>query len=173
MQKEMTDLANVVGDFMEYWGFKRIHGRIWAVLFLSGKPRDAGYLVKSLGVSKALISIAMKDLLKYEVILKAGLSAEGTQLFEANPNVREVIFHVLRTRERHLLGQIRSSFSRAEPTMARDPDVSPVRAKALGEMIRVANIFLDRLLSLEAFDPKLLDLLEFIPALSGSERKPV
>lgn len=171
MDKSILDLSNHVGDFMEYWGFKKIHGRIWTILFLNKAPRDAGYLVRTLGVSKALISIAMKDLLRYDVILKAGNSAEGTQLYEANPNVREVIFHVVRSRERHILGQIRSTCNRAEPAMQREADLSPARVVALAEMIRMANTCLDRLLSLQGFDPKLFDLMEFLP-VGGSATAP-
>ena len=45
---ELDELAEFVGEFIQYWGFKRIHGKIWAHLFLSEVPLDATTLVSSL-----------------------------------------------------------------------------------------------------------------------------
>lgn len=103
---EMTYLSDLVGDFMEYWGFKKIHGRIWTFVYLSEKPVDAGGLIKNLGVSKALISLAMKELLDYQVLFEAGLSPEGTRLYVANPDLQKVITNVLRQREKIMMGKV-------------------------------------------------------------------
>lgn len=54
---ELEDLANEVGDFICYWGFKKIHGRLWTHIYLARVPLDAGQLMQRLKVSKALISL--------------------------------------------------------------------------------------------------------------------
>ena len=108
---ELDYLADLVGEFIEYWGFKRIHGRIWLHLYLNESPLDASALMEKLSVSKALISISIKSLLEYEVIQEEGLSSDGTRLYSANPNLQDVITHVLRQREKVMMGKIQAAFT--------------------------------------------------------------
>jgi DNA-binding transcriptional regulator GbsR (MarR family) len=107
---EVEYLGELVGEFIEYWGFKKIHGRIWLNLYLSEVPLDASALMAKLSVSKALISISIKDLLEYRVIEEKGLGTEGTRLYAANPDLHSVISHVLRQREKILMGKIQAAF---------------------------------------------------------------
>jgi HTH-type transcriptional regulator, glycine betaine synthesis regulator len=108
---ELEYLADLVGEFIQYWGFKKIHGKIWLNIYLSDVPLDAAALIDKLRVSKALISISIKDLLDYEVIIEQGLSAEGTRVYCANPDLHTVISRVLRQREKVLMGKIQAAFS--------------------------------------------------------------
>ena len=32
-------LSGEIGNFIEYWGFKKIHGKVWALVFLAGKKQ--------------------------------------------------------------------------------------------------------------------------------------
>ena len=84
---ELEDLAHQIGEFMEYWGFKKVHGQIWCHLFLSSTPLDASELMSRLGISKALVSISLKELLKYEVIRESGKSDRGTRCYQATEDV--------------------------------------------------------------------------------------
>ncbi len=108
---EMKYLSELVGEFMEYWGFKKIHGRIWTFVYLSERPIDARALIKNLGVSKGLISLAMKELLDYNVLIESGMSPEGTRLYTANPDLQKVITNVLRQRERVMMGKVVAAFN--------------------------------------------------------------
>lgn len=103
---EMEDVASQIGEFIEYWGFKNVHGRIWTHLFLAETPLDASDIVERLCISKALVSMSISDLLEYEVIQFAGKSERSTVLYKANPNVTSVIVNVLRKRERRMLSRI-------------------------------------------------------------------
>src|SRR4051812_41709734 len=47
-------VCDAVGAFIEYWGFKAIHGRIWALLALRNGPLAQAEIAKTLGVSRAL-----------------------------------------------------------------------------------------------------------------------
>src|ERR1700730_8342606 len=93
---ELEELAGEVGDFICYWGFKKIHGRLWTHIYLATLPVDAGQLMQRLKVSKALISLYLHDLLKYDVIIESGKSTRSTQTYVANPEVLDVILNVLR-----------------------------------------------------------------------------
>lgn len=106
---ELEELASEVGEFICYWGFKKIHGRIWTHIYLAEQALDAGQLMQRLKVSKALISLSLNDLLKYDVILEAGKSSRGTQTYLPNPDVLDVILNVLRRRERKMLTKAETS----------------------------------------------------------------
>lgn len=108
---ELEYLAGLVGDFIEYWGFKKVHGQIWLHLYLSESPLDAADLMRKLSISKALVSISVNSLLAYNVIQEEGLSANGTRLYSANPDLQSVITCVLRQREKVMMGKIQAAFN--------------------------------------------------------------
>ena len=155
---ELEDLASEVGDFICYWGFKKIHGRLWTHVYLSDHPLDAGQLMQRLRVSKALISLSLNDLLRYEVLVEAGKSNRGTQLYAANSDLLEVIMSTLRRRERKMIaraetGQRMLASLGVERLGRARLDVE--RIAALGKIIDQAQnalISLLELTSLDAFD---------------------
>ena len=106
---ELFRLEKIVGQFMEYWGFKNIHGRIWAHLYTSQVALDSIELMARLGVSKGLMSIAIRDLLEYEVIKSDHTGRHGTTYYLANPDLLGVITNVLRTREKEMLTQAKAA----------------------------------------------------------------
>ncbi|MCC7440026.1 MAG: hypothetical protein IT285_00245 [Bdellovibrionales bacterium] len=132
---EVEEFADLVGDFMEYWGFKHVHGRIWAHLYLSPEPLSAVMLSRKLGVSKALVSLAMADLARFDVIQEAGRGAKRTVLLKANPNLQAVIQNVLRAREMLLLERAWLSYEKLAAAPGAAP---PERLRDLGELIENA-----------------------------------
>lgn len=152
---ELDDLANEVGDFICYWGFKKIHGRIWTHIYLSDHALDAGQMMQRLKVSKALISLSLNDLLKFDVIREAGKSARGTQTYTTNPDVLDVILNVLRRRERKMLSQAETSHrllaSLNEESLKR-ARIQSERLEAMGRMIGQAQNGLSSLLELATLD---------------------
>lgn len=157
MPPELEDLANEVGDFICYWGFKKIHGRLWTHIYLSNEPLDAGQLMQRLRVSKALISLSLNDLLRYDVIVEAGKSSRGTQTYLPNPDVLEVILNVLRRRERKMLAKAETShrmLSSIGPDRMTAGCVHVERLEALGRMINQAQNAMSSLLELATVDLK-------------------
>lgn len=141
--QEMKNLALKVGQFMQYWGFKRIHGAIWAHVFLSKEPVDATQLVKSLGVSKALVSLAIKDLVEYDVIRRSGRGDGRKILLETNPDVLTVITNVLKKREQLLISETldaceKLKLAQQDGRVAVDPD----RLAEMDELIKTAQLAL-------------------------------
>jgi DNA-binding transcriptional regulator GbsR (MarR family) len=104
--KEIKALADNVGDFVVHCGFKRVHGRICTHLVLSAEPLDAAELMKRLGISKALASMSLSEMIRYEVILAAGKSPRGTQVYRANPRIFSIIGKVIQMREHMMVTQI-------------------------------------------------------------------
>lgn len=146
---ELEDVVSQVGGFIEYWGFKNVHGRIWAHLFLAGRPLDSNELIERLHISKALVSMSIADLAEYDVIRTAGKSERGTITYEYNPDITSVIANVLRKRERRLLARL-STATRLLAEMPREMDgrckVLHDRAEHLDQMVKTAETALDDML---------------------------
>lgn len=109
---ELKELETLVGEFIQYWGFKKIHGRIWAHLYTSTTPLDSQTLISRLKVSKGLISLAMRDLIEYEVIQPVSTGKHGVTYYEANPDLMFVITNVLRKREAVMISAVSSCVER-------------------------------------------------------------
>jgi DNA-binding transcriptional regulator GbsR (MarR family) len=143
---ELDELAERVGEFIQYWGFKKIHGKIWAHLYLSAVPLDATTLVKRLRVSKALVSFSIHDLLEYNVIREVARGRGRTVLFEANPDLTGIILNVLRLRERKMMTQVMTAadlLGRATPEMMGEMKVSAAKLADMREMVGSAQSVLD------------------------------
>ena len=159
----LHSLSEQIGDFIQYWGFKKVHGIIWTHLYLSSTPLSAQELIKKLGVSKALISLSIKDLLHYRLILQTDESIDKKNKFYiANPDVFTVIRNVLETRETRMLERIQEGFNRFQenlPGQSCEVPLDLTRVESLGRMITGANDALKSLLTLAAIDPGFLSEL--------------
>jgi DNA-binding transcriptional regulator GbsR (MarR family) len=152
---EMEDLAEQIGEFIHYWGFKRVHGRIWTHLYLAKKPLDAADLVRQMKISKALVSISLRELLEYEVIEEVGKSPKGTHLYRTNPDILKVILSVLRQREKRIIARIQAAQNSLERTPAADREangMSDDSLKMLGELISKASIGLESFIAFKSVD---------------------
>jgi DNA-binding transcriptional regulator GbsR (MarR family) len=106
LPESYRELLESVGQFIEYWGFKEIHGQVWACIFMAESPVDANHIIEHLKLSKAAVSLAIKDLMEYRVILELEKTQPSTRKFVSNPDLAEVITNVLRFREKKMLSVI-------------------------------------------------------------------
>lgn len=134
----LLKMADNIGSFIEYWGFKKVHGKIWTLVFLSPTPVDANYLKDTLGISKALTSMSIKDLLHFNVIMEVQKERPGTQKYVINPNITQVILDIIKNRELKMLGDLKNQQKKLKSHDA----VCPQRAAELSEMIDSAHAIL-------------------------------
>lgn len=152
---EMQDLAEQVGEFIHYWGFKRVHGRIWTHLYIAQKPLDAADLVRQMKISKALVSISLRELLEFEVIEEVGKSSRGTHLYRTNPDILKVILSVLRQREKRILSRIHSAQESLEKTSKEDRaahGMSDQNIAQLGQLVQKAAVGLESFIAFRSVD---------------------
>lgn len=172
---ELEDFAAQIGTFMEYWGFKRVHGQIWVHLFLSNSPLDAAELMSRLGISKALVSISLKELQDFGVISEVGKSSKGTRVYKAIDDISKPILDTIRRRERRLLARVLSSYSllsRLDDEEYRSLDISRNKLDFLGQFINLVDQGLEQLVKRRW--QKLSDLFRvtsrFFPSFSQAHR---
>lgn len=101
----LVEFCEACGDFIAYWGFKSIHGRVWAYLALSGGPLPQRHIAERLGVSRASVNLAIAELASY------GLVKPTSELhhapYVANLDVWPVIVEVLQRREWPMIDRAR------------------------------------------------------------------
>ncbi len=139
---KIADLADLVGDFIRYWGFRKIHGEIWTVVYLSEKALSGADIVQLLNVSKALVSPALKELEVEGLILETESENSKTKRYVAEEDVSKVIRQVLNRREKPMLAKIKASFDQLEKDPKKEISVNLDRQKKMGGMIERAQLML-------------------------------
>jgi DNA-binding transcriptional regulator GbsR (MarR family) len=158
---QLDRLAEQIGNFIEYWGFKKIHGQIWTHIYLSPKPLSALELIDRLNVSKAFVSLAMKDLISYRLIFQTEASLKHkNKFFTANHDVFEAIKQVLETREMHLMNLIQSEHKMMQNIQKQNQGdlVDEKKLKTLGKMINGADKALNGILTLSSIHTQFLKI---------------
>ena len=93
-------VSDAIGRLIEFWGFKRNMGRIWAVLYLSDRPLSAQELQDRLQLSAGAVSMTLKSLGQWRVVRRVWVQGERRDYFEAEGNFWRMISRVFEERER-------------------------------------------------------------------------
>jgi DNA-binding transcriptional regulator GbsR (MarR family) len=150
-KQELESLRGVsqgVGNFIRYWGFRRIHGEAWAMLYLAKKPLSGAELVELLGVSKALVSPALKELGREGLIFEVESENAKVKRYAAAEDVGEVIRQVIKRREAKMIKETQKAFLKVRQQSSEDLKdfLNPDRANALGRMLEAAQLGIDFIL---------------------------
>ena len=162
---QLNALATEIGSFIEYWGFKRIHGMIWTHLYLSSQPLSALELIQKLKVSKALVSISIKDLVKYNLIIQTEESEnKKNKFYYTNPDIFGAIRNVLENREMKMMERIRSEFKALKEIKKSRPDshqetINSEKLEVMEEMINGANSVLKGMVSVGDIDSGMIQMM--------------
>jgi DNA-binding transcriptional regulator GbsR (MarR family) len=151
-------VAEAVGRLMEFWGFKRNMGRVWAVLYLSDRPLAARHLKEGLGASVGTVSMTLTELQRWGVVRQVWQKGSRSRLYEAETDLWKMITRVLRERERSEIELALQDFDGAleharQRAKTKDP-VARARAKvqqeriaALRKLARMGRSLLDALVT--------------------------
>src|SRR5579871_2802451 len=95
-----ASVSDVVGRLMEFWGFKRNMGRVWAVLYLSLEPQSAEDLRHALKLSSGAISMTLSELSRWGVVRKVWVQGERKDFYAAEVQLWRMISRVFNEREK-------------------------------------------------------------------------
>ena len=160
-------VSDVVGRLMEFWGFKRNMGRVWAALYLSPDPLSAQDLRAALGLSSGAVSMILTDLSRWGVVRRVWIQGERRDHFAAEVQLWRMISRVLSERERTEIVAFLEACEealafleqKAKGTDARDRSRAELqidRIKALHELARLGKKMLDALLATAKLDAEAL-----------------
>ena len=99
LQSIRYQVADAVGGLMELWGFKRIMGRTWALLYLADAPLSAADLGDALQVSPGSVSMTVSELLKWGVVKKTWVPGDRRDFYLPETSVWKMVSRVIRERE--------------------------------------------------------------------------
>jgi len=164
LEGPLLAVADAIGALMEFWGFKRAFGRVWAVLYLSPQPLTAQELGDRLIMSSGAVSMTTSELLKWGVVKKVWKPGDRRDYFEPETSIWKMVTRVFRERE---LLQVRSSIETFEGTLkalagamkAARPDekkrlkFASERLELLLGLARVGESLIQALVAGERLDP--------------------
>ncbi len=115
----MREACEAIGDIIAFWGFKRVLGRIWTLLYLSSEALPAAQIGKTLGLSTGAVSMALTEMEHWGIVTRE--SSQGRRQFQhrAETRIWQMVTRVVRMRELHQLGKLESilegSLSKLDP----------------------------------------------------------
>lgn len=172
---ELEKLTEQMSELVHNWGFKRIHGKIWSLLYLSERPLDAADLISQLQISKALVSISVRELLDAGAVKDVGRSQRGTHLFRANTDIAAIAFEVLRKRERDMLAKTQDALTALAGIQAETLKTFEISAKHVENLqieIRNASMLLEGLVETQESQQTLAVITEPAEPISLSASQP-
>lgn len=93
-------ISDSIGRLIEFWGFKRNMGRLWASLYLSDRPLSAPEIQNRLQLSSGAVSMTLNELTRWGVVKKVWLQGERRDHYSAEGNFWKMISRVFNERER-------------------------------------------------------------------------
>ena len=115
----LHEVADAVGALMEFWGFKRLMGRVWTLLYLRDEPLSAAELCEQLGISTGAASMTLSELEHWGVIRRSRKLGDRREYFEAETDIWKMISRVLRERELLQVERALEVFDRAREQLTR------------------------------------------------------
>ena len=111
LNQRIIAVCDAVGAYIETWGFRSIHGRVWALLAMRSAPLAQAEIAERLGVSRSLVSLAVSELSTYGLVRAVGDHRAAP--IEACLDVWPTITDVIRSREWMLIERARLALEAA------------------------------------------------------------
>ncbi len=134
--------VNAVGHVIEFWGFKRNHGRTWCLLYLRGEPMSSADLQEQLDLSKGAVSMITRDLEQWGVTHRMRVKGSNAWHFVAEVDFLKMLRRVIRERELQMVEGVRDDLKDAL-YFAREDDIDQDILKRLRGMVRLADMIAD------------------------------
>ena len=133
--------CEAVGQVMELWGFKRIHGMVWMYIFLQPQPVSAHDIRTALGISSGLVSMTLAELLHWNVVHRQSAPGDRKDYYTAETNIGRPIMKVLRERESYQIDVMLNVLREVQTSF--DPQGDPNKvfaARQLDTLIQLGEV---------------------------------
>jgi DNA-binding transcriptional regulator GbsR (MarR family) len=149
-------VAEVIGQLMEFWGFKAVMGRIWGILYLAPEPLSAAELGERLALSSGAVSMALNDLQKWGVVKKTWRPGERRDYYEPETSIWKMVSRVFRERE---LGYVREAIAAFENALKQIAAARPRSSTEQKKRLKFIEGRLDSLLTVARVGEGLINML--------------
>ncbi len=110
--------VDAVGNVIEFWGFKRNQGRVWALLYLRDVALTAAELEQELELSKGGVSMLVRDLERWGVIYRVRSPGDAAWRYRAETDLMKMARQVISEREFAFIARIRADLDEARKLAA-------------------------------------------------------
>lgn len=138
LQRWESIAVDAVGNVIEFWGFKRNQGRVWAILYLRDAAMSASDIETELDLSKGGVSMLLRDLERWGVILRVRTPGDASWRYRAETDIMHMVTRVLQERETEFLSRIRADLEEARK-LANEAKVPRDRLQRLAKMTTLAE----------------------------------
>ncbi len=156
MEEVSKEFINNLGRVADFFGFNRLMGQLYAVLFLSPEPLTLDDMVKRLESSKGNVSINIRALERWGLVRQIYKWADRKNYYEAEPDIWKAVSGILQERERKESQQIISSLDQSVEMLEQ------ASKTASGQEAVTAQFYLERMEQLRRlfkFGDTLLDMM--------------
>lgn len=130
---------DAVGNVIEFWGFKRNQGRVWALLYLRDEAMTAAAIEKELDLSKGGVSMLIRDLERWGVVLRVRLPNDASWHYRAETDLMQMARRVIEEREFSFITRIRADLAEARRLAEADPSTPKPKIERIRKMEAVAE----------------------------------
>lgn len=130
---------DAVGNVIEFWGFKRNQGRVWALLYLRDVALTAAELEKDLALSKGGISMLTRDLERWGVVLRVRTPSDSSWRYQAETDLLKMARRVIEEREFSFIARIRADLEEARKLAEADDTTTKGQVQRLKRMETLAE----------------------------------
>lgn len=131
--------VDAVGNVIEFWGFKRNQGRVWALLYLRDTAMTAGELEKTLALSKGGVSMLLRDLERWGVILRVRETGSSAWKYRSETELTRMVRRVIEEREGEFIARIKADLAEALRLAQSSGKVAKGRLDRLRKMNQLAE----------------------------------
>ncbi|MDC0744272.1 GbsR/MarR family transcriptional regulator [Polyangium mundeleinium] len=169
--------AEAIGDVIEHWGFRRVLGRVWTILFIAAEPLPAAVIGERLSLSAGAVSMSLTELQRWGVVRRVFKPGERKEYFEAETDFWKMISKVFDERERLLAESVRARLERAVTMLEARPRLPGAeqradRVRRLLSFVIVAETALDGFIRSRRVDfSPFGDLIRFPLRVATRKRK--
>lgn len=89
-----------MGRISKFWGFSRLMGQLYGLLYLNSEPMTLDQLAEGLLVSKGSVSINIRSLERWGMVEKVWVKADRKDYYRAETKFMDIVIKILREREK-------------------------------------------------------------------------
>ncbi len=138
LEEVTKEFINNLGRVAAFFGFNRLMGQLYAVLFLSPEPLTLDNMVEKLDSSKGNVSINIRALERWGLVRQIYKWADRKNYYEAETDIWKAVSGILQERERKESQQMIDSLNQSAEMLERV-------SQSAGPEAATAQFYLERM----------------------------
>lgn len=144
-------IIDALGRVTEFWGFSRVMGQLYGLLYLSPSPMTLDAMAAGLAISKGSASINIRALARWNMVRTVWVKGDRKDYYEAETDFWKIVRGVMKEREKKEFDQALAAVDGVLKEMESMPKTKrPEEASFMIERLRKLEDFIgtmDRLVS--------------------------